>query len=121
MDINNDTKYREYLKSAKWKAIAAQRMQIDGNKCVMCGSRGTTANPLEIHHLSYRYLYREESRIYEDLCTLCHACHKQTHNLMCRITSPNGRRGWKDNYTVPQVSVFTISGETMESKEVGKV
>lgn len=116
----NNAKYREYLQSPKWKNIARQRMEIDGNKCVMCGSRGTTANPLEVHHLSYRYLYREENRIYEDLVTLCHACHKQVHALMNRQTDPNGRHGWKDNYTVPDISVYTISGETLENKEVNK-
>ena len=115
---NND--YLAYLTSPKWQAIAKERMRIDGNACVMCGSRGTTANPLECHHLSYKWLGNEEKRIFEDLCTLCHCCHKQVHNLMCRKTAPN-RNGWKDRYDVPRISVFTISGETLESMEVGKL
>ena len=119
ISLMDNEQYKAYLQSDKWKQIAKRRMEIDGNACVMCGCRGTTANPLEVHHLSYKYLYHEENRIYQDLCTLCHACHKQVHNLMCRKTAPD-RNGWKDRYDIPQISVFTLTGETMESKEVKK-
>lgn len=112
--------YTAYLQSDKWKSIAKRRMEIDGNRCVMCGSRGTTANPNEVHHLSYKYLGHEEERIYQDLVTLCHACHKQVHALMCRKTAPN-KCGWKDRYDIPAVSVFTLTGREMQSKEVGKL
>ena len=117
----NNAQYREYLKSDKWKAIAKRRMEIDGNACVMCGSRGTTANPLECHHLSYKFLGHEEERVYQDLVTLCHADHKAVHALMNRQTDPNGRHGWKDNSSIPAVSVYTLTGEELESKEVGRV
>lgn len=115
--MNND-EYREYLKSEDWKRIAKKRMEIDGNACVMCGCRGTTANPLEVHHLSYRFVGNEESRIYEDLCTLCHTCHKQTHNLLNRQTNKDGRHGWRDNNYIPQISVFTLTGQTLECMEL---
>ena len=117
----DNLRYQEYLKTDKWQRIAKRRMEIDGNKCVMCGSRGTTANPLEVHHLSYKWLYQEENRIYQDLCTLCHCCHKQVHALMNRQTDANGRHGWKDNSNIPAISVFTVSGEVIASKEVGKL
>lgn len=117
----NNEQYREYRKTSKWKEIARKRIEIDGNMCVMCGSRGSTANPLEVHHLTYRSLYHEEDRIYQDLATLCHACHKQVHNLMNRQTDANGRRGWKDNSSVPKVSVYMLNEETIEVKEVGKI
>ena len=120
MDTADNAKYREYLKSDKWREIARRRMTIDDFQCVMCGSRGTTTNPLECHHLSYKHIYFEQERIYEDLCTLCHSCHKQVHALMYRKTAPN-RNGWKDNQVIPKVSVYTITGETLESREVGKL
>jgi 5-methylcytosine-specific restriction endonuclease McrA len=101
--------YTEYLKSPQWKRIAHRRMEIDGFKCVACESLGTANNPLEVHHLSYRYLGNEESRIYEDLVTLCHVCHKTIHNTMNRTTSPSGRRGWKDNGCIPKLVVFDLS------------
>ena len=111
----DDEKYRKYLQSDKWRKIAKYRMQIDGYRCCMCGSCGTSSNPLECHHWSYRHLYAEENRVYEDLVTLCHICHKQIHKAMERITSPDGRRGWKDA-RIPQIHVFDISG-TIEYKE----
>ena len=114
----DNARYREYLKSEKWKRIAAERMRIDGYKCVMCGSRGTATNCLEVHHLSYKWIYREETRIYQDLCTLCHACHKSIHNVMNRQTDPSGRHGWQDNSNIPAVSIFTITGQELYSKEV---
>ena len=112
--------YEEYLNTPHRKAIADKRMEIDGHQCVMCGSRGTKANPLEVHHLSYKHLYHEEERIYEDLVTLCHADHKAVHNLMCRVTDRSGRRGWKDRYDIPKVSIYTISGNDINTKEMEK-
>ena len=109
--------YAEYLKTDKWKKIAQQRMEIDGYLCCMCGCRGTQANPLEVHHLSYSHLYHEENRIYEDLQTLCHSCHKLLHKGMERVTNAAGRRGWKDNPRIPDVHVFTIAGTELESVE----
>ena len=55
----------EYLKSDKWKAIAHERMKIDKYTCQMCGCRGTTTNPLEVHHLSYKHLYVEKYDAFE--------------------------------------------------------
>ena len=97
--------YLEYLNSEKWRSIKRKRIEIDGGRCVCCGSRGTTGNPLEVHHLSYKNIYHAETRIYEDLVTLCSICHKQIHNVMNRVTSPSGRRGWKDNGSIPHVQV----------------
>lgn len=115
--MKQDTKYQEYLNSEKWKRIAKQRLEIDGYCCVVCGAVGTTGNPLEIHHLSYKHLYEEENRVFEDLVTLCHACHKSVHALMNRVTSKDGRRGWSDNRNIPKISVVSIGG----SKEVGTI
>ena len=120
-DIENTDRYREYLKTDKWKNIAAQRIRIDGYMCQGCGSRGTQNNRLECHHLSYKHLYHEENWIYQDLVTLCGNCHRTTHAIMCRITDPSGRRGWKDNIHIPQISVYTLTGEDMQSREVGYI
>ena len=111
----NNERYKEYINSAKWREIAKKRFEIDGYKCVCCGCTGTSANPLECHHVTYRNLYHEEDRIYQDLLTLCHVCHKQVHRLMNRKTSATGRHGWKDA-NIPQVHAYNISG-TMEHIE----
>jgi 5-methylcytosine-specific restriction endonuclease McrA len=110
----DNTEYKQYLQSDKWKAIANERLKIDNFQCVCCGSRGTPANPLEIHHLSYKYLYHEEERIYQDLVTLCHCCHKSLHNIMNRQTDEKGRRGWKDNRTIPAIHTFNVTGTQAE-------
>ena len=114
----DNAKYEAYRQTEKWKQIARKRMEIDGFTCAMCGSRGTTGNVLEVHHISYRYLYQEEKRIYEDLVTLCHCCHKQTHALMERVTNADGRHGWKDRSDIPKISVFSLDNKTLENKEV---
>lgn len=108
--IDNE-KYLKYLKSDKWRAIAQKRMEIDGFRCVCCGTAGDVRNPLEIHHLSYRHLYSEETRIFEDLVTVCHLHHKMIHAVMNRVTSPTGRRGWADNRSIPTMHVFNLSGD----------
>lgn len=112
----NDERYKAYLKSDKWKQIAKKRMEIDGYTCQGCECKGTATNPLEIHHLSYRYIYHEESRIFEDLVSLCHSCHKTIHKVMERKTNAQGRRGWKDNPRIPTVSTFTITGEILNRR-----
>lgn len=107
--VDNE-QYTEYLKSAEWKQIAEQRLEIDNYRCQACECIGTPTNPLEVHHLSYKNLYNEDGRVYEDLVTLCHVCHKQLHKVMERVTSASGRRGWTDSARIPSVHVFSIDG-----------
>ena len=107
----DNEQYREYLKSDEWRKIAMQRMKIDDFTCQMCGCKGTANNPLEVHHLSYRHLYEEQGRIFEDLVTLCHCCHKAIHRALERTTTPTGRKGWKDSPRIPQIHVFNINGQ----------
>lgn len=89
------TSYQDYLSSSQWREKARRRLQIDNFCCQMCGSRGSSANRLEIHHLSYKNIYQENP--YRDLVTLCHVCHRSIHCVMNRITDESGRRGWKDS------------------------
>ena len=109
--------YAAYIHSPKFQKIAAERFKIDGYRCCMCGCRGTATNKLECHHLSYKYLGHEEQRIYQDLCTLCHCCHKSVHKLMERQTDPSGRKGWLDNSRIPDIHVYTFGGEDTHIKE----
>lgn len=113
----DEKRYEEYLKSPAWKAIANKRLMIDGYTCQGCGSKGTSINPLEVHHVSYKYIYHEDERIYEDLVTVCHSCHNLIHRVMNRITNEDGRRGWKDNYTIPKINVYTIAGNEILNKK----
>lgn len=83
--------YLEYLQSPEWKAKAAKRREIDNNTCQLCGRQQAE---LETHHISYFNLKNENP--YTDLICLCPECHEKVHRMMCRITSPDGRRGWAD-------------------------
>lgn len=114
----NNTEYADYLKSEKWKQIAKQRLAIDNFQCQCCKCVGTANNPLEVHHISYAHLYHEETRVYEDLVTLCHVCHKGLHKIMERVTNADGRKGWKDNPRIPTVHTFSINGIDKEYKEI---
>lgn len=115
-----DDEYIEYLKSDKWKQIAAKRLEIDNHTCQCCGCIGTPNQPLEVHHLSYKFIGREEGRVYQDCVSLCHACHKGIHSIMNRVTTPDGRHGWKDRDDIPKVHVYTLTGQGLAQKEVRK-
>lgn len=65
--------YLCYLDSPWWKMIKAQRMRLDGNKCVFCKS---TKN-LNVHHRNYDNCGHEN--LFEDLVTLCERCHMAEH------------------------------------------
>ena len=112
MNEQGNTQYKQYLASEKWRRIAYQRMQIDDFTCQSCGCRGTKTNELEVHHLSYRFLYHEDESdyIYTQLVTLCRGCHKNLHRVMERVTSADGRRGWLSDSRIPDVHIFTLSG-----------
>ena len=58
-DDKSNEQYLKYLQTDEWKAIAKKRMEIDKYTCQCCGCKGTAQNPLEVHHLSYKYLYCE--------------------------------------------------------------
>lgn len=83
--------YLDYLKSDDWKAKAEARRKIDKGICQLCRQ---ASDMLEVHHLSYFHIKNEN--IYTDLIALCPDCHRKIHAMMCRITSPDGRRGWAD-------------------------
>lgn len=89
-------------------------MEIDGYQCVMCGCRGTTTIPLEVHHITYRNIGNED--VYKDLLTLCRSCHRNVHIMMNRTTGYNAdgtpKRGWKDDIPDYTVHVFSLSGDS---------
>lgn len=90
--------YQTYLSSDNWKQKVQKRATIDNYKCCMCNSSGTMNNPLECHHITYRHIYNED--IYKDILTLYRNCHRSVHIMMNRVTSPDGRKGWKDEMSL---------------------
>lgn len=107
--------YKAYLESEAWKVRAKQRLEIDNYTCQGCGSKGGALNPLQIHHLRYDNIYHED--IYRDLVTLCRSCHAILHNALNRVTSPDGKRGFKENPNVPHVNTFVLSGLDLQTRK----
>jgi hypothetical protein len=65
--------YHRYHKSPEWQAKRQEAFRIHGRKCLRCGSKWQ----LEINHLHYRTLFREDAKF--DLEVLCHSCHCLHH------------------------------------------
>lgn len=64
--------YRRYINSKKWRTKRNSILARDGFKCTCCGS----SDSLQVHHLTYARLGRENP---SDLTTLCVDCHSNTH------------------------------------------
>ncbi len=84
--------YENYMKSDEWKAKREERLQLDDNKCVMCGrpnglQKDGVTPILQVHHIHYKTLGAENM---EDLCSLCPTCHKRIHKYYSRM------RTWED-------------------------
>lgn len=107
--------YHDYIHSKAWENKVAERMKIDKGTCQMCGSRGSPINPLECHHLTYKRLGDED--VWTDCVIVCDCCHQLITRLMNRVTSPDGRRGWSYNKTIPQVTVVTANGELQKYRK----
>lgn len=71
---NHKRKYYKYLKSKEWTDIKIDLYQTRGKKCEVCGS----INRIEVHHVHYKNVFKEEP---EDLILLCKNCHKKEHNI----------------------------------------
>ena len=84
--------YSEYLLTDHWNEVRKERLKIDRYRCQFCGCEGTSANPLVVHHFTYRNLGHED--VWRDLVTVCSCCHAGIHQLMQRKTSADGERGW---------------------------
>lgn len=66
------SKYQKYLKSKEWSDIRNDLFHVRGRACERCGS----AKNLQIHHITYRNVFKEEP---EDLEILCASCHMKEH------------------------------------------
>lgn len=67
--------YAEYLKTDHWAKLSTERKDIDGHKCVCCGS----TDKLEVHHCTYENGWYDTS--IDDLRTVCHKCHRLVHQV----------------------------------------
>ena len=102
--IKQNEKYLQYLQSEEWNKKRAERLRIDGKRCVACGSAGNTQNYLTVHHLHYKTIFHEN--VYTDLVTLCRSCHGIFHAGLNRKIDPAGTKGWSE--TIPLSTVHLL-------------
>lgn len=69
-------RYRDFLKTPYWKAIAEFQKYESGYHCVICGSPYI----LNVHHTTYKN-HGNEALHLEDLITVCRECHKEIHGI----------------------------------------
>ena len=80
-------RYKDFLQSPYWKAIARYAKNYVSSKCSLCGSQ----ERLSVHHRNYEnhgYEHRKEV-VMKDLIVLCDDCHKKFHNkLKAHLNTP---------------------------------
>lgn len=70
--------YRDYIKSSRWRKLAAMVRTLSGHRCQLCGVYAR----LQVHHRTYRRLGYE---LLSDLIALCANCHARVHERARRI------------------------------------
>ena len=68
--------YEKYILSLQWRTSKPRQktISLDNFSCRMCGS----TYKLQVHHITYKNLGKEELN---DLATLCSVCHEYTHKI----------------------------------------
>ncbi len=69
--------YKDYLLSNIWKKKRKKVLERDGYCCKECGQKSN----LQVHHKTYKRVYKEPLK---DLIVLCSFCHKDKHNLVTK-------------------------------------
>lgn len=70
--------YEAALTSEHWRLLRERCRRESRNRCEACGKPYAPGRPLELHHLSYERLGREER---EDVILLCRQCHDTADDL----------------------------------------
>ncbi len=92
----NDT-YKTYLESEAWAQKRNKRLGMSNFKCEACED-GECRNPLQVHHLTYARIFREEM---EDLMVLCKMHHAAAEEMVEKgALSRNGNVKWLRSETL---------------------
>lgn len=74
-DLQTMTNYQQYIQSEQWQSIRRRKLTQCAYRCEHCGDNDT----LNVHHLTYARVYREEL---EDLMVLCYRCHASVEAII---------------------------------------
>ena len=93
--------YYQYLKSDLWKQKKAQFWASGyfkkGKYCMACKAKNL---PLEVHHRSYKRLFKEHLT---DLMALCRKCHQTVHNYHKNSKSQKNNLWWASTQAAKKI------------------
>ena len=67
--------YNKYLQSKEWQQLKQKLIDKRGRTCQCCG-KDLTNQTVDVHHLTYKNIFREKE---EDLQLVCRPCHTVLH------------------------------------------
>jgi 5-methylcytosine-specific restriction endonuclease McrA len=70
--------YKMYLRSDKWHEFRIEALRYYFNRCCFCGN----TEKLNVHHINYDNLYKEELK---DVTVLCWKCHSRHHRAVKEV------------------------------------
>jgi hypothetical protein len=95
-------KYRSYLLSPTWAEIKLDLISNRGQRCERCQKK---TKYLQVHHLTYERIFKEEPK---DLLLLCRKCHENEHGITKSIKkTKNKKRVVKKEKPKKQAKIFT--------------
>ena len=76
-------RYRRYIASHAWRSNPARldALAAARGRCRLCFGRASRVGRLEVHHATYRRLFRERAG---DLIALCPDCHRDVESFLRR-------------------------------------
>lgn len=99
-----DSEYNEYLESQHWQDVRKEALR-EYTECLLCGY---TSDYLEVHHVRYTTLGRED--VDNDLIVLCDDCHNLLHSLYIDM----------QEYLATMQNFLTDTGEFRVGKHKGR-
>lgn len=92
-------KYKKYLLSDKWKLFRQKAIDFYGDNCGRCGNKKN----LQVHHKTYRNIFKERL---SDVIVLCSSCHKHAHKLKKRNQAGKWSRSRNAFYSKTPVTYY---------------
>lgn len=76
-------KYKNYLRSKKFKEVKKLVWERDNGECQFCGRKQSDGVTLSVHHKCYRHLYEGGDVEANDCILICSREHKLLHSMKC--------------------------------------
>lgn len=70
-------------RNEEWLKFRKEVIELDGNRCAICGRSELEDIVLQVHHKNYVSGKLPWEYSYKDCETLCKGCHAREHGLIC--------------------------------------